>query len=67
MKTLEFETTISDEDYEAFKNNALHIRVYCRKDGDVLCVTVPKEKQDMLDQGMFDDIELKKFVNADVI
>lgn len=66
MKTLGFETTISDEDYEAFKNNTLHIRVYCRKDGDVLCVTVPKEKQDMLDRKMFDDIELKKAVNLDV-
>jgi len=59
MKTLEFETTISDEDYEAFKNNTLHIRVYCRKDSDVLCVTVPKEKQDMLDKEMFNEIALK--------
>ena len=59
MKTLEFETTISDEDHEAFKNNTLHIRVYCRKDGVLLCVTVPKEKQDMLDKEMFDEIALK--------
>ena len=66
MKTLEFETTISDEDYEAFKNNTLHIRVYYRKDGKVSCVAVPKEKQDMLDQGIFDDIELNKIVNVDV-
>jgi len=66
MKMLEFKVNISDEDYEAFKNNTLHIRVYCRKDGDVLCVTVPKEKQDMLDQGIFDDIELNKIVNVDI-
>lgn len=66
MKELEFKTNISDEDYEAFKNNMLHIRVYCRKDGDVLCVTVPKEKQDMLDREMFDSIELRKFVNNNV-
>jgi len=59
MKTLEFKTTISDEDYEAFKNNMLHIRVYYRKDGDVLCVSVPKEKQDMLDKEMFNEIALK--------
>jgi len=59
MKTLEFETTISDEDYEAFKNNTLHVRVYHRKDGDILCVTVPKEKQDMLDHEMFNEIALK--------
>ena len=66
MKTLKFEATILDEDYEAFKNNTLHIRVYHRKDGDVLCVTVPKEKQDMLVKGIFDDIELNKVVNVDV-
>ena len=66
MKELEFKMNISDEDYEAFKNNRLHIRVYCRKDGDILCVTVPKEKQDMLDREMFDSIELRKFVNGDV-
>lgn len=66
MKELDFKTNISDEDYEAFKNNILHIRVYYRKDGDVLCVTVPKEKQDMLDREMFDSIDLRKFVNSDV-
>lgn len=59
MKILEFETTISDEDYDAFKNSTLHIRVYYRKDGDVLCVAVPKEKQDMLDEEMFSEIALK--------
>ncbi len=67
MKELKIKTNISDEDYEAFKNNMLHIRVYCRKDGDVLCVTVPIEKQDMLDREMFASIRLRKLVNGDII
>lgn len=66
MKMLEFKVNISDKDYEAFKNNKMHLRIYYRKDGDVLCVAVPKEKQDMLDRGVFNDIELKKFVNVDI-
>lgn len=63
MKEIEFKAKISDEDYARFIDNSLHIRAYCQGNGNVLFVTVPKERQDMLDQNVFNDIALRKIVS----